>query len=399
MEVATACRHLPGMVFFDSSMDGPRAGLSIVGALPESTLQGASWDALQQALDARGTPPGPDDGLPHGFAAGCIRYEGDFAFGFYSHALIYRHAEGRWYEIGDLSRHLAPPPYPVTDAGPLVFRPLLDRDRFCAMVRHAQAYIAAGDIYQVNLAHPFVADWSGDPFLYYETLRHYSPAPYSAFLDLGDSQIISSSPESFLELSGRAIRTRPIKGTRPRKSDPDADERSAYDLLTSRKEIAELVMITDLERNDLGSVSEFGSVHVRELLALERYAHVFHLSSTVEGILRPDVHPVAALRACFPGGSVTGAPKRRAREIIAELEPFPRGVFTGALGWFGYNGESQFNIAIRTAVAAAGQLQFHVGAGILADSSPEAEWQETLDKAQGLLLAADRIAPTPSRTP
>jgi aminodeoxychorismate synthase component I len=397
MEVAAACRHLPGMVFFDSSLDGPRAGLSIVGALPETVLEGGSWEALQAALISRETHGGPDDGLPHGFAAGCIRYEGEFCFGFYSNALIYRHTEGRWYEIGDLASRLAATS-PALSHEPLVFRPLLDRTRFCAMVRRAQAYIAAGDIYQVNLAHPFVADWTGDPFQYYEALRHYSPAPYSAFLDLGESKILSSSPECFLELSGSSIRTRPIKGTRPRKPTPDADERSAYDLLTSQKEIAELVMITDLERNDLGSVCEFGSVHVRELLALERYAHVFHLSSTVEGTLRPSIHPVMALRACFPGGSVTGAPKRRAREIIAELEPFPRGVFTGAIGWFGYNGESQFNIAIRTAVAAAGQLQFHVGAGILADSSPEAEWQETLDKAQGLLLAADRLIVDPSKT-
>jgi aminodeoxychorismate synthase component I len=259
------------------------------------------------------------------------------------------------------------------------------------MVRRAQEYIAAGDIYQVNLAHRFEADWDGNPFAFYQALRHYSPAPYSAFLTLGGRHLLSSSPESFLKISGRSIRTRPIKGTRPRRADPHADERSAYDLLTSQKEVAELVMITDLERNDLGSICEFGSVSVRDLLRLERYEQVFHLTSTVEGRLRPEMDHVSALKACFPGGSITGAPKKRACEIIAELEPSPRGAYTGAIGWFGYNGESQFNIAIRTAVAAQGKVHFHVGAGIVADSDPEREWQETLDKAAGLLLAAARL--------
>jgi anthranilate/para-aminobenzoate synthase component I len=149
-------------------------------------------------------------------------------------------------------------------------------------------------------------------------------------------------------------------------------------------------MITDLERNDLGAICEYGSVHVKELLKLESYEQVFHLVSTVEGRLRGEIDPISALRACFPGGSITGAPKKRAREIIAELEPEPRGIYTGAMGWFGFNGESQFNIAIRTVVVENGQAHFHVGAGIVADSVPEKEWQETLDKAAGILLAAER---------
>jgi para-aminobenzoate synthetase component I len=164
-------------------------------------------------------------------------------------------------------------------------------------------------------------------------------------------------------------------------------------LLTSPKEIAELLMITDLERNDLGQVCEFGSVSVPELLKLERHEQVFHLVSTVEGRLRGDVGHVDALSACFPGGSITGAPKKRAREIIAELEPSPRGLYTGAIGWLGFNGESQFSIAIRTVVVEQGEAHFHVGAGIVADSIPEAEWQETLDKAAGILLAAERLQP------
>ncbi len=160
------------------------------------------------------------------------------------------------------------------------------------------------------------------------------------------------------------------------------------DLITSVKEIAELVMITDLERNDLGRVCEYGSVTVSELLKLESYEQVHHLVSTVAGTLRENVTHSAALRACFPGGSISGAPKKRALEIIAELEPHPRGIYTGAIGYFGYNGESQFSMAIRTAVFENGRASFHVGAGIVADSTPQKEWQETLDKAAGLTLAA-----------
>jgi anthranilate/para-aminobenzoate synthase component I len=159
--------------------------------------------------------------------------------------------------------------------------------------------------------------------------------------------------------------------------------------MTSAKEIAELVMITDLERNDLGQVCEYGSVHVPELLHLETYEQVFHLVSSVAGELRNDVNHVQALRACFPGGSISGAPKKRAKEIIRELEPHPRGLYTGALGYFGYNGESQFSMTIRTAIFEKDRAHFHVGAGIVADSQPEHEWQETLTKASGLLLAAN----------
>ena len=170
-----------------------------------------------------------------------------------------------------------------------------------------------------------------------------------------------------------------------------ADEKSAFDLITSPKEVSELVMITDLERNDLGKVCDFGTVSVPELLKLERHEQVFHLVSTVEGRLRSGVDHAGALRSCFPGGSITGAPKKRAMEIIAELEPVPRGIYTGAVGWLGFNEESAFSIAIRTVIIEGDEASFHVGAGIVADSVPEAEWQETLDKAAGILLAAERV--------
>ena len=395
VEVAARLRHLPGLAFFDTARpECDPAAISIVAASPSGMIRGhmaRDWNALSAVLAARECPHGHDDGLPHGFAAGRVDYDGGFCFGLYDEALIFRHAEHRWYSVGDLTSRLASHANGAHCGRP-DFQPSMPREAFLTMVRRAQDCIAAGDIYQVNLSHRIASPWSGEPWAFYEALRHYSPAPNAAFLDLGDCTVLSTSPESFLKMSSRAIRTRPIKGTRPRRADALADERSAFDLLTSAKEIAELVMITDLERNDLGSVCEFGSVTVSELLKLERHEQVFHLVSTVEGRLRANVDHATAFRACFPGGSITGAPKKRAREIIAELEPRPRGLYTGALGWFGFNGESQFSIAIRTVVIGRGEAHFHVGAGIVADSSPEAEWQETIDKAAGILLAAERLA-------
>lgn len=395
VEIAGRCRHLSDMVFFDTSMDSSAAGvISIVAANPSEVIEGrddADWARLQAALEKNRIANHCDDSIPRGFAAGFVEYDGAFRFGLYEDALIYRHSDQTWMEVGDMVSQLsdreATPHFPSPK-----FQPTLDAERFRKMVARALDYIAAGDIYQVNLAHRFTSEWHGDPFAFYEALRHYSPAPHAAFLESGKRAILSASPELFLKMSGRSIRTRPIKGTRPRRADLHADEKSAYDLITSPKEIAELVMITDLERNDLGQVCEFGSVSVSELLKLERFEQVFHLVSTVDGQLREDVDQVTALRACFPGGSITGTPKKRAREIIAELEPEPRGLYTGAIGWLGFNGESQFNIAIRTAIAEPGLLHFHVGAGIVADSIPEMEWQETLDKAAGLLLAAERFS-------
>ncbi len=390
-EVAARLRHLPGLVFFDSAK-ADAGSLSIIAAAPREVICGqisSDWAGLRAALASRAVEGGRDDGLPHGFAAGWVEYDGAFCFGVYEDALIFRHGEQRWYEVGDLLSEIAAA-RPARCGRP-DFAAATSAAEYIAMVRRAQDYIAAGDIYQVNLAHRMCSRFVGEPWAFYESLRHYSPAPHAAFLDLGGRAILSASLECFLDMSGRSIRTRPIKGTRPRRADSQADEKSALDLITSPKEVAELVMITDLERNDLGQVCEFGSVSVPELLKLERHEQVFHLVSTVEGRLRAEVDHASALRACFPGGSITGAPKRRAREIIAELEPIPRGLYTGAIGWLGFNGESQFSIAIRTVVVEGGAAHFHVGAGIVADSEPAAEWQETLDKAAGILMAAERL--------
>ena len=261
------------------------------------------------------------------------------------------------------------------------------RAEFIAAVERAQRYIHSGDIYQVNLSHRLTAQGGFNGWELFQKLSAVSPAPFSAFLDCGDFEIASSSPEQFLRLSGSHIVTRPIKGTRSRDADPTRDAQLAYELQTSAKELAELVMITDLLRNDLGRVCEFGSVLTPDLARLEKFAQVQHLVSTVEGRLRNDVTHFAAFASCFPGGSITGAPKFRAMEIIDELEPVSRGPYCGAIGYLGFNRESQLNIAIRTAICKDGAAHFNVGAGIVADSDPAAEYEETLAKARGFLAA------------
>ncbi|MGC1479303.1 MAG: aminodeoxychorismate synthase component I [Chthoniobacterales bacterium] len=376
----------PGFAFLDSSLASAESH-SILASDPDLILSGsaADWPHLAHELDQR-RHDSANSGLPEGAAIGWFSFDGSYRFAFYENLLAFNHGTETWQLRGSLPPQTDPPRAHQTPR----FQAEITESQFCQMVRRAQEFIAAGDIYQACLSHRFSADFLGSPWPFYGSLRHNSPAPHAAYLDLGDRTVLSASPESFLRLSGNHVVTRPIKGTRPRRADHDHDERSAYDLLTSDKEVAELVMITDLERNDLGRVCEYGSVQVTDLLRLERFEQVFHLVSTIEGQLRPDVTHLDAVAACFPGGSISGAPKARALEIIAELEPIPRGLYTGAIGYFGFNGESQFNIAIRTAVIENARASFHVGAGIVADSIPEREWQETLDKAAGILLAAER---------
>jgi para-aminobenzoate synthetase component 1 len=263
----------------------------------------------------------------------------------------------------------------------------LSATAFIRNVETAQSYIRAGDIYQVNLSQRLATRQDLSSWDLFQCLNSVSPAPFAAYLDCGDFQIVSSSPEMFLRMSGAQIETRPIKGTRPRSADPTRDAQLAYDLQTSAKETAELVMITDLLRNDLGKVCEFGSVHTPALVRLERYPQVQHLVSTVEGRLLQNMGHLEAFAACFPGGSVTGAPKFRAMEIIDELEPTARGPYTGALGYLGFNRETQLSITIRTAICKKGTVYFPVGAGIVADSDPVAEYEETLAKARGFFQA------------
>ena len=396
VEVADRLRHLPGLVFFDTAGHLPSdAGrpLSVVAARPRRVLRGSihvpvDRQRLREALAGGARDPG-DLGFPAGGLCGWVDYEGDFVFGEYPEMLVFCHDSGRWHETGNLSAQLRMPQEASVEIGP--FRAGCSRAEFVAGVERAREWIAAGDIYQVNLSQPFAADVRGGSlFALYRHLREASPAPMAAWLALDDREVLCSSPETFLKISGRRIETRPIKGTRPRFPDPDEDLRSAYELQTSSKEIAELVMITDLLRNDLGQVCGFGSVEVAQMLRLESLAQVHHLVSTVTGVLRPEIDAIEALAACFPGGSITGAPKKRAMEIIREIEQVPRGIYCGAIGWLGYHGESQFNIAIRTLVREGDQLVYQVGAGIVADSDPQREYEETLHKAAGIRLAVER---------
>ena len=280
-----------------------------------------------------------------------------------------------------------PPTHPPPEVTAAAIRSNMSREQFTARVRRAQAYIRAGDIYQANLSHRLTAQTAAMGWDFFQRLCDVSPAPFAAFLDCGEFQVCSSSPELFLRLSGSHAQTRPIKGTRPRANDPTRDAQLTYELQTSAKDMAELVMITDLLRNDLGKVCEYGSVQVPELVRLERFPQVQHLVSTITGRLRPEQTHFSAFASCFPGGSVTGAPKIRAMEIIDELEPVTRGPYTGSIGYLGFNRESQLNIAIRTAVCRAGEIHFHVGAGIVADSVAEAEYDETMAKAAGFFAA------------
>jgi para-aminobenzoate synthetase component I len=269
----------------------------------------------------------------------------------------------------------------------------LTREAFLAAVVRAQQYIRTGDIYQVNLSQRLAAPCAITGWELFIRLLAVSPAPFAAFFDCDDFQIASSSPEQFLRLSGPHVATRPIKGTRPRAAEATRDAQLAAELQTSPKERAELVMITDLLRNDLGRFCEFGSVQVPELAQLERFAQVQHLVSAVTGRLRADVTHFAALASAFPGGSITGAPKFRAMQIIDELEPIARGPYCGCHGYLGFNRESQLSISIRTALHREATAYFHVGAGIVADSDPVAEYEETLAKARGFLAALEMKTP------
>jgi para-aminobenzoate synthetase component 1 len=260
----------------------------------------------------------------------------------------------------------------------------LSVDDYREAVRKTLSYINAGDIYQANLSHRFTATGRVDPLDLYLKLKAVSPSPFASFLSWDDFAIVGASPELFYRTEGDRIITRPIKGTRPRSTDPLEDARLSAELSSSVKDRAELTMIVDLERNDLGRVCRFGTVCVTDPWRVESFEQVHHLVATIEGRLRPEVGPIDVVRAVFPGGSITGAPKIRAMQIIDELERNRRSVYTGAVGYFSLGGLAAFNIAIRTMLVEGDRVSYQVGGGIVADSEPELEYAETLDKARGM---------------
>ena len=300
-------------------------------------------------------------------------------------------AKSRLHELcAKLGSEKTPPPSPQTTPDrttPLQLESNFTREEYLQAIVKAKEYIAAGDIYQVNLSQRFSAPVPTPPFELYKTLRTLNPAPFAAYLKWGETAIISSSPERFLRIAGQSVETRPIKGTRPRGKTTGEDEKLQRELLESPKDRAELIMIVDLERNDLGKVCEYGTVKVPELLTLETYATVSHLVSTITGRLKDDKDHIDCIKASFPGGSITGAPKIRSMEIIDELEPTQRKLYTGSIGYIGFNQQTDLNIVIRTMLYCDGTVHFQVGGGIVADSDPASEYEETLHKGRALMEA------------
>lgn len=432
---------LPWAVFLDSGAHHPgQSRYDILAAEPYATLQTRGNmtevrtrdgvqvlpdDPLELLRRHLGPPARPQSALP--FWGGAIGYFGydlarrfeklparavdaeklpEMAVGLYDWAVVVDHLEERAWLVGGVRDPQTTARWdalvarfadagerqrvPFTVAAPATSN--LNEHEYAQAFHRIQDYIHAGDCYQINLAQRFAAPVAGDPWLAYQALRVINPAPYSAYLNTPQAQILSASPERFLKLERGEVETRPIKGTRPRVGHPRLDAELAEALRASEKDRAENVMIVDLLRNDLSKVCAPHSVRVPRLFEVESFATVHHLVSTVTGTLAPGHDALDLLRACFPGGSITGAPKRRAMQIIEELEPHRRGVYCGAIGYLGCNGNMDLNIAIRTMVVAEGTARFWAGGGIVADSQLDAEYRETFDKARALLRLLEQNA-------
>ena len=265
----------------------------------------------------------------------------------------------------------------------------LGQPAFEQMVARAKAYIHEGDVMQVVLSQRMRRPYAAPPLSLYRALRTLNPSPYMFYYDFGSFQVVGASPEILVRLQDGKVTLRPIAGTRPRGKTPEQDAALAAELLADPKERAEHVMLIDLGRNDVGRISQSGSVKLTENMVIERYSHVMHIVSNVDGTLRDGLDAIDVLRATFPAGTLSGAPKVRALEIIDELEPSRRGVYGGAVGYLGFNGDMDLAIAIRTGVVQQGELHVQAGAGIVADSVPAAEWEETINKSKAVLFAAD----------
>ena len=436
-----------GCFFLDSGMDPEKLGrYSFVGSDPflvvksrgpevallrgdgEERVTGNPFDVLGEVLEKYAVEPCPS---PIPFVGGAVGYFSydlchfierlpsttvddlnlpECYLAFYDAVVGFDHLEGRTYvastgfpemdedrraarararldELSDMLTHPASAEVRPSEKAVMQLHSNFTHEEYVEAVAAAREYICAGDIFQVNLSQRFEADLPIPPYDLYRRLRHINPAPFAAYFDFGDVAIASSSPERFLLVQGDHVDTRPIKGTRPRGKTAEEDEALAQELLDSIKDRAENVMIVDLERNDLGRVCRYGTVRVTELWTLEKYPTVFHLTSNVEGRLREGKNRTDLLKATFPGGSITGAPKVRSMEIIDELEPTRRSVYTGSIGYLSFNGDMDINIVIRTFIIKDGRAYFQVGGGIVYDSDPEGEYVETLDKARALIEA------------
>jgi anthranilate synthase component 1 len=319
----------------------------------------------------------------------------DLEMGVYDDGIIFDHVKGKEfycytdeYRLGEISDLLKEP----NGYAPIEFeKPTtnISMEDYVAAVGKAKEYIAAGDIFQVVPSKRFEFRFKGDLIAFYRSLREINPSPYMYYLKMGDRQVIGSSPEMLVRVDGDTVDTFPIAGTCPRVDDPEENARLAEELVSDPKERAEHVMLVDLGRNDIGKVAEYGSVHLPEYMTVHEYSHVQHIVTQVRGTLRENKDCYDALRAVFPAGTVSGAPKVRAMEIIDELEPTRRGPYAGAVGYFSYNGNADFAITIRTLVAKGDNATIQAGGGIVADSDPEKEWYETEHKAAALLKALE----------
>ena len=319
----------------------------------------------------------------------------DLKMGVYDDGIIFDHVKGKEFycytdesRIGEISGLLKEP----NDYTSIEFeKPTtnISMEDYVAAVGKAKEYIAAGDIFQVVPSKRFEFRFKGDLIAFYRSLREINPSPYMYYLKMGDRQVIGSSPEMLVRVDGDTVDTFPIAGTCPRVDDPEENARLAEELVSDPKERAEHVMLVDLGRNDIGKVAKYGSVHLPEYMTVHEYSHVQHIVTHVRGTLRDDMDCYDALRAVFPAGTVSGAPKVRAMEIIDELEPTRRGPYAGAVGYFSYNGNADFAITIRTLVANGDKATIQAGGGIVADSDPEKEWYETEHKAAALLKALE----------
>ncbi len=430
-------RHGRMAFFLDSSLrDGELARYSFLGSDPigwfrsrgeraafaspwgEDRLWGDPLFALETFLRllpqaATGRPPYPFTGGLAGYFSydlgRCLEvlpdakppdlFVPDIHLALYGRVIVFDHVWGEAFSIAVReSVRYEPPPIPEELSVPQETRPIdpLDRGPYIRSIETAKDAIREGEIFQVNLSHRQRLRLPDSAVSAYWRLRTRTPSTFGGYLDAGDHHVLSASPERFLLVRGRDVETRPIKGTRPRGKSSAEDEVLARELLASEKDAAENVMIVDLERNDLGKVCEFGSVDVPVLRGLRSLPNVHHLESVVRGRLRDDVTIPDLLRATFPGGSITGAPKPRAMEIIERLEPHRRGVYTGAMGYISWDRSVDLNIAIRTATVLGDTAYFAVGGGIVADSDPEAEYRETMDKFRGHVeaLTMDRVEVT-----
>lgn len=347
---------------------------------PVEEIEGSNneWELLEKKL-ALYQVSSCDCMHPPGAAVGYFTYEGDYHFRFYRTVELVP-VDSIFVATQQLhgSANVQEPNWKSTH----------QLDNYCKMVEAALEAIRQGDIYQINLARKFeieVEDW--DPILFLKVLWHVTKAPYFGFLKFDDHELFAASPELFLSIQGNKITTQPIKGTRPRGVTAIDDRQNALELATNAKEVAELVMITDLERNDLGAISEYGSVEVKELVRCREYSHVFHLVSTIVSTLLPGLSPLEAVQACYPGGSITGAPKKKAMEFIKKLEGQDRGYYTGAFGYFGFDGSVQLGMSIRTCERRDQTLSFWAGSGITIESDPVKEFEETGHKAKAILDA------------